>query len=326
MYAIIALILVVAFVLTTMGLPLRMERVYERIRPRMGRAAQWVSGQAVLPSMDESARETMSLTRVWLLLSALGFTILGIADGGLIQNRPEALRSIAAYGILACGFSAVIVSLVLAYKRLVSRVGLESTFRRCGFRGLWILGSRREPKRLAEHIRTQAKDCSEIQILDVIGHDIFVKRGNIIDRTLRDVLETRTDVPVQLLLLDPMTQQRDPDRRRATVFQTTCAELHTQSCPFIRHLRETMASVHALNQERPPESRITLRFYGEKPTFRAVMFDDSMLILPCGPVTKSKELSCLGVERDSEAPSFYETFRREFARLWQGSVATIFTG
>ncbi len=325
MYAIIALILVGAFVLTTVGLPLRLDRVYERVRPGMGRAARWLSGQAVLPSFDESERETMTLARAWLLLSALGFTVLGIADGTLVRDHPEALRSIAGCGVVACGLSGLLISYVFACKRLVNRAGLETTFRRCGIRGLWILGSRRRQRRLVSYLHEQASRCSRIRILDVIGHDIVVKPDNTIQRALRDVLQEHTDVPVELLLLDPMARQKDPDRRPATVFQTTRAELQTQSSVYVRQLRETLAALETLNEQRPPESPIIVRYYDQKPTLRAIIFDESILILPFGPGTRSKQLSCLAVQRDSDATSLHETFRHEFARLWQGSLATVFT-
>ncbi len=321
MYAIIALVLVIAFMFATMGLPLRLEPLFNRVRPRLGRASQFMSmsHQAVLPSTEEAHQENMSLTKTWLLLSAVAFTLFGVADGALIQNDPQALRAVVIYSFVACGLSALVVSCIVAYKRLVSRAGIESTFRRCGFRGLCVFDSDRQPDGLVDHVETQGERTDKIRILDIFGDDLCAEVANPLYESVRRVLEARIDAPVELLLLDPCVQQRRTDGHPLTP-QSTAA---TNSA--LRRIQRSLKHVERLNEERQLNAQIRVKFYAEKPTFRAVIFDDSAVVLPWRSNAKTEDLSCLEIERQSESPGLYATFRREFGRLWQSSVAQVFT-
>jgi len=79
-----------------------------------------------------------------------------------------------------------------------------------------------------------------------------------------------------------------------------------------------------MNQNRAADTQINVRFYNEKPTMRAVIFDESMVVFPWRPLVHTVDMPCLEVARQSAVPSFYETFRRDFARLWKSGVVQVF--
>ena len=57
---------------------------------------------------------------------------------------------------------------------------------------------------------------------------------------------------------------------------------------------------------------------------RAVFFDESVVVFP--PQDSHHDDPCLEIGRRSDVQTFYETFRRDFSRLWQGGVAQVFHG
>ncbi len=107
-----------------------------------------------------------------------------------------------------------------------------------------------------------------------------------------------------------------------TVYQTVLAEMGLPPPTYMLRLRKVMAEIDAMNRQRSPDAQIMVRFYNERPTMRAVFFDDSLMVFP--PQEQKHDLPCLEIARDSDLPSFYETFRRDFARMWQGAVAQVF--
>ena len=196
---------------------------------------------------------------------------------------------------------------------------------RCGFRGLWVLRPSQSPEKLIEAFSEKCKKSEKIQILDVTGYDSIASDSGPGQGILRALLQNARDVPVSILLLSPQSHEVDPDHQQVTVFQTVLAELELQAATYMQRIRKTLQVLDELNAERPPEAQIEVRFYREKPTARAVIVDEAALLFPWDPQASKSQLPCLELSRKSDAPSFYESFRRSFARVWRGAVSEVFT-
>ena len=326
MYAAVALALVTVFALVTIALPLRCRGLWGRLHEKFWSTALCSANEAVFHSNEETARQTSHYARLWFVISAFVFAFLGFHDGSLIRNDPEAITKVAAYGVLALGASSFIILSFIAYTRLLPGFRGYRTLSRCGFRGLWVLQQKRIPSRLAWDLQEHARRSAQIGIVDVSGYELFVKGTSVFELLLHDIIEATPDVPVRLLLLNPMSKEVDPDRQQASVFQTTLAEIGAQSTTYVKKVRQTLETVALMNRERPPEGRIDVRFYDEKPAMRAIVFDQSLIAFPWGPQALRADVPCLQVARSSDTASFYETFRRMFSRMWRRGVAQVFLG
>lgn len=325
MYAAIALALVIGFVLVTVALPLRFDTILGRLSGRLYRTVLCSANQAIFQSEEETARQASYFARLWFITAALIFTILGLQDGAMIRNHPESIATVAVYGGLALGASSFVLLSFLAYARFLPGFLGYRTLSRCGFRGLWLLRPQRTPERLARELREQARRSGEIKIVDVTGFELFVKGTGSIDTLIHQAIRSSPDVPVSLLLLNPMTREVDPDRLHVSVFQTVLAETGLQSSTYMKKIQKTLQVIAAMNQERSEEGQIQVRFYNEKPAIRAVIFDESMIVFPWGPQALRGDTPCLQVARLPRAPSFYETFRRSFSTQWKKAVMQVFT-
>jgi hypothetical protein len=78
----------------------------------------------------------------------------------------------------------------------------------------------------------------------------------------------------------------------------------------------TADAIEALNEGRDDATRIRVRQYGEKPTFRGLLLDDACIMIPWHPREERTEIACLEVARTAGCASLFESFRRHFIRLW----------
>ena len=113
------------------------------------------------------------------------------------------------------------------------------------------------------------------------------------------------------------------ERKLATVYQGVLRDLELEPPAYIRRLKQTLAAIETLNRDRGKDAQIDVRFYDEKPTMRAVIFDEVMLVSPWGARVDVAEVPYLEVARKSDTPTFYETFRRSFARLWGSAIKQV---
>ncbi len=321
MYAALALILVVAFALATIAMPLRFEALYARLCSRLRSKALCAANQAIFHPGGMTEKQSFRLVRIWLLVSAGVFSLLGVLDGTVIRNNPVAIATVAIYGLLALALSCLLLLSVSAFVRLIPGLREYTTLGRCGFRGLWILEPERFPKKFLTRLVEQAGTTEKIEIVDVTGYELFVRGPSPTESLLQTIVSSAPDTPMSLLLLNPFSQEVDPDRQQATIFQTVLAEMGMQSKGFMTKMRKTLQIVEILNSERHPTAQIEVLFYSEKPTMSAVLFDESALVFPWGPQGPKTDLPCLEIARQSDAISFYETYRRTVARLRQSSVA-----
>jgi len=321
MYAVIALLLVTLFALATVLVPIRFESVYARLRGRIRDKVLDRANKAVFASGEAVEGKIYHGLRLWFFISAGVFAVLGVCDGGLIRNHPDAIATVVWYALLAFLISGALLLSILAVVQFMPTVRGYATLTRCGFRGLWILSNRDLPKDLSNNLRQQALTSSKVAIVDVTGYELFVKGTSPMDAVIQDVVCQTADVPVLLLLLHPDAQQSDPDRQKVSVFQNVLAEMGMTSSTYRKKIHETVETIEELNAERSPEAQIQVRFYKEKPMMRAVIFDDSMVVFP--PHAHKSDVPCLEVMRNAETTSFYEVFRRDFVRLWRGGVVEV---
>ncbi len=324
LYATFAFVLVVLIVFAMLVLPLHFETLIERFRTRVRRFTQCAANRAIFHSSEDKNRHALYSVRLWFVVSACVFAYLGMQDGAMIRNQPAAVAAVAGYGALSLTMGSLIMFVFAMYSWILPGFRGYATLSRCGFRGLWVLDSRRQVLDLSADLSEHTKDTTRIGIVDVNGYDLFVHGPGSTSGILHDVLQKSPDVPVYLLLLNPQTTEMDPDRRMMTVYQSVLSELSLQAPLYMVRLRKTLATIEAINRRRDASARITVRFYNQRPTMRAVFFDASVVVFP--PQGSDHDVPCLEIGRRSEVPTFYETFRRDFARLWQGAVAQVFHG
>ncbi|MBN1441312.1 MAG: hypothetical protein JXA90_01325 [Planctomycetes bacterium] len=325
MYAAIALMLVVGFALATVAVPLRYRTLFEPISSRLRSTALCIANQAVFQPEHLTGEQSDRLIRLWLLISAGVFAVLGIVDGTMIRNNPDAIVAVPIYGVVALAGSTLIIVSVAAFLRLIPGMREYATLSRCGFRGLWVLRPSEAPDKLIASFAEKCRKSAVIQILDVTGFDSIANDAGPGHGLLKTILERAPGVPVSVLLLSPQCQEVDPDRQQVTVFQTVLAELELQAATYMQRIRKTLQALDILNEQRSPEAQIEVRFYREKPAFRAVIVDEAALVFPWDPQASKSCLPCLEVSKKSDAPSFYEAYRRSFARIWRNAVSEVFT-
>ncbi len=323
MYASIAIALAAGLAVVFVGLACCYERVVPPLRRRLGRRALCAANQAVFEPDERRSRCTIHSFRAWLLLSAITFGVFGVADGAIIRNQPAAIAEVAGYGALALATTSVVFLGVFSYFWLFPGLRAYVTLNRCGFRSLWVLPESGLPRVLSEDLLEEAAHSKRMTVVDVLGFELFVQGAGGKTGLLRTLIDRRRDIPISVLLLNPLSQELDPDRRMITVYQSIVSELGLDPATYTKRLRATLSTIAQLNEERPESGQIDVRFYGEKPTMRAVIFDDAMMVCPWGPHIFNADMPCLEIRRRSDAPSFYETFRRDAARLWKNAVSQV---
>lgn len=324
MYALLAFVLVVLIVFGMLVLPLHFDVLFARFSSKAQSIMQRIANRACFHSSEVKIRHALLSVRLWFVVSACVFAILGVQDGTVIRNHPGAVATVAGYGALSLTMGSLIVLAFATFSWVLPGFRGYATLCRCGFRGLWVLDSRRRVLDFSSDLVEQAKTTEKIGIVDVNGYELLVRGPGARNGVLQEVLERSPDVPVYLLLLNPQTSERDPDRRMLTVYQSVLSEMKLPAPMYMVRLRKALATIEAMNAQREPDAQITVRFYNERPTMRAVFFDDSVVVFP--PQDQHLDVPCLEIARRSDVSTFYETFRRDFARLWQGAVGQVFQG
>ena len=154
----------------TVALPLRWQALYTHLRNGLRRTVLCTANQAVFQTDDVTARQTLRCVQMWFFVSAGVFALLGIYDGTVIRNDPDAIGKVAAYCVLACVVSSFIVVSVIAYAWLLPGVRGYATLSRCGFRGFWILNRPQLPSNLQAHLEKQIGASSRVCVVDVSGY------------------------------------------------------------------------------------------------------------------------------------------------------------
>lgn len=316
MYALLALLVAAASALIMLAIPFHHEAWLMRWIRKAHRALLATAKETLVGGVRDASYR--GWIRVWGGSSAVLFALFGILDGAVIQNRFQSVAAAVFYAALAMGISAFVVLTCAVYWSLLARLRGYAALRRAGMRALWLADERGCPASLKEQVATLAQRTSHVGVLDVTGHDLLGKGPGRNGGLLYDALNSAKRVPVSLLLLEADGQNRDPERRQATVFQTVLAESGLSSTAYQRRLRATLQAVEDLNETRPAEGRIEVQFYNEKPPFQAVVFDGSALVAPCCVREGFKFFSHVVQPGKSRAPCFYEMFRRQFTRIWGG--------
>ena len=226
MYAMFAFVLVVLIVFGMLVLPLHFETLIERFRTRVRRFTQCAANRAIFHSSEDKNRHALYSVRLWFVVSACVFAYLGMQDGAMIRNQPAAVVAVAGYGALSLTMGSLIMFVFAMYSWILPGFRGYATLSRCGFRGLWVLDSRRQVLDLSADLIEHTKETTRIGIVDVNGYDLFVHGPGSTSGILHDVLQKSPDVPVYLLLLNPQTTEMDPDRRMMTVYQSVLSDLY----------------------------------------------------------------------------------------------------
>jgi len=291
-----------------------------------GRVVTWLHGRAFGHRTDVAfippgAKSPDPWIRVWSAASIVFFLLLGFHHGAVLKNAPSSLLHVAIYGLAATCMSGVLLLIVMACAAYLPRGRGETALGRHGLSALWMVNFQERPSKLCDEIASRVLNSSRLLIVDVTGYEVIGKGPGSSGGLLYDTLAALTSVPVHLLLLEPETKAPDPEQRRATVYQTLLAELEVTPATYERRLRATLDAVATLNEARPPETKILVRYYAEKPSCCGLLMDECLFAMPCVPRETSEPLPFLEVTRRTAGASFYEGFRRQFARLWAGSTS-----
>jgi hypothetical protein len=316
MYAFLAILVAVACLLITLALPFRYEGWVRKTLRCLRRVALRPPGEVQFYSQHGVEESELRWARIWGVAAAFFFVVFTMLDGTVIRNHPDSVAAAGFYGALAMGTSGLFVFSCLAYASFLLKTrACAPALKRCGFHKLWFVDPKRPSKGLQEAIAARAAKSTHLGILDVTGHETLGKGSGPNGGLLYDTIAANTALPVTLLLLHPKVEERDPERRKATVLQSVLAELGIPAEIYRRRVRITLEVVKTLNAQRPPEGKIQVSFYLERPAFRAVIFDDAALVSPLSPA-QHETLYTLHEARPLAAePSFFKMFRYQFARL-----------
>jgi hypothetical protein len=320
MFTSCVLLLVFAFLFVTIVLPFGCTAAASRLIAELRAAFFSSTPSAVFDSAEDRESERLFWLRVWGGISAAAFFVLLIHSGVITRNHPHSVASLVSHAILSMAASGALVVAVLAFGSFLPGVRAQTFLSRFGFRALWVVDARVPARELREKLASRLRQSSRLSIIDVAGHELLGKGQGPAGGLLYDALDAVPSTPVQLLLLQPAAQAPDPEQRKATVFQSVLAKMGVSPQTYANRLRATLTAVAALNEKRAPEARIQVRFYCEKPSVRAIIFDDSLLVSPWVPRETSSASPFLEVARDAAEASFYSAFRFHFARLWATAV------
>ncbi|MBI4583046.1 MAG: hypothetical protein HY717_03335 [Planctomycetes bacterium] len=321
MYAALAFFVVLAYLLVTVVVPFRFVRWPEKLLGRLQGAVLDQVGQVSFHVTSAEDKQALLWIRLWGGASAALFTLFGIFDGALIRNHPQAIATVGAYAILAMVLSGILLLSGLAYTAYLPRARGFRALNRCGFQALSVVDCLNPSKPLRERLSSQVRGTARVGSIDVTGYELFGKGPGPAGGLLYDALDAVRHVPVYLLLLKPESLAPDPEGRKATVFQSLLAEMNITPSNYMRRVRVTLEAIEALNENRPDEAKIRVRYYNEIPALRAVIFEESAIVFPWQPREGNNMLPFLEVARKAEEPTLYETFRRHLVRLWAASAS-----
>jgi hypothetical protein len=311
----------VAFLVAVLVVPFKFVKQTRRI---VSALEKWLlTGKGYVVFQREPGSGFLSLTwiRAWSVVTTLCFAILGLLHGGLVRNDSRALITTVAVALLAVVMSTVVVALCFSLAVLVNRSRGYAFIARCGLQGVWNVEPKKPPLALREAILEQVQKTCSLRVLDVTGHGLLGRGSGPAGGLLYDALKVTSGIPVRLLLLHPEASDRDPDYQRLSVVQSVLSDMGVSLQTYARRLQATLDVVEDLNEDRPDEAKIEVRFCGERPIFRAVIADCGAFVSPWDPKEENEFFALFTPGDTAAGPSFFNAFRSSFARLWSSSLA-----
>lgn len=316
MYLTLSIVLLFLFCTITIIIPLRFPglllRVTQVVRKKVGGESPEVTFSPPVPEEQRVGK----LVRAWGGLSTVLFACTGLLDEGFMTGESSAIAVAVGYGVLSMFTSALCVLSFHALHSFIPNARVSETLSHCGLRGLWMMDSGKSQRSLQEALSSRLRASKKLCVIDVCGYELLGKGAGPTGGLLVDVLDQEREVPVYILLCKPDAKSLDPERRKTSVLQNLLAEMNVSHSIYLRRLSMTTEVVEILNEDRQKQAKIKIRFYKEKPAFRALLVDDSCVAIPWHPREESVDLPYVDIARESGSCSFYESYRRHFARLW----------
>ena len=320
MYIALSVVLLFLFCTLTIIIPLRFPgrllRIAHLVRKKVVGEYLEVAFPPALPEEQRIGR----LARAWGWLATVIFASTALLDGSIMTGGSSAIAAGCGYGLLAMFTSALCVLSYHAFSSFLPNARVYETLNRCGLRGLWMMDSRKPHRDLQEELSSRLRASKKLCLVDVCGYELLGKGSGPSGGLLFDVLDQVREVPIYILLCKPDGESLDPERRKTSVLQNLLAEMDVSHSTYLRRLRMTTEAIETLNEDRPKHAKIKVRFYKEKPTFRALLVDDSCLAIPWHPREERVDLPYIDIAREADACSFYESYRRHFVRLWGNPI------
>lgn len=321
MFTILAVLTLIAAAAAFLVIPFRFPTLATRLLEKMEVRLLGGRIQVLFSRPGSKDRERLVRVRAWAALSVLVLFVGSLWFGGVTRNNhPDSIPAVLFWAAFAGIASFLMLAVFSACATYIPRTRGHHALYRQGFQALWNVVSDRAPPGLIDAIGARMKASSCVRILDVTGYELIGKGPDKNGGILYDTLSTMTAVPVQILLLEPEARVLDPDQKHATVYQTILAEMEGTPVTYHRKLKSTLQALQVLNANRPAESRIVARFYQEKPCFREILFDGSVMVLPPFSRENQADLPIIELSKaEGASSSFFEGFRRNFSRLWAAS-------
>jgi hypothetical protein len=318
-------VIVLAFVALAVVLPVRFSSPTAKVLARLRDSVMRKAAQAVFESGASRDRTLVDCARVTGGFALFLFLLLALRQGVLLENTPDAVWAVIFLAAMAIVASIVLVVTAVSLATAIPKTKGYALLSRFGFRGLWVVDPKSPSIQARDGIASRLRTTTRLGLLDVTGFELLGKGAGTSGGLLHDALDSLPDIPVEVLLLKPDARVLDPEEVMATVFQSILAEMEVSSNTYMKRIQATLNAVAALNNGRPQGGKIEVRFYTEKPTVRALVFDQSVLVWPWHPRESQIPLPVLEVLKGTTQPTFYEAFRRNFARLW-GSARPLASG
>ncbi len=319
MFAGLAILLIAVFLVVMLALPFCRGQLAVKLVGKLHTAILAGPGQVLFyeRAVSETPVKSIAWTRAWGLMAALVFTGCAMYKSeAVVQDNPTAVATCGLYGALAMSASAFLVLLSLSFVSYLPRMRGNVGLRQCGLQGLWLVDPAKPPVKLQQTVAAQLQKTTYLGIVDVTGHGMLAKGNGATGGFLYDAIAMASGVPVSLLLLDPDASTQDPDGPRTTVMQSVLGEMGIPLALFQKRLGATIDAVEQLNQLRPPEAKIEVRFYRERPSIAALFFDKTALVSPWNPREKLSVFTQFDAETPTPDASFFEVHRRTFIRMW----------
>ena len=315
MFVVLSSAVLAGFIALTIVLPFRFGR---RAAALVERAQDIVVQRASNASFEDDGALVRLVRRSRYLgtFAALLFLVLCMKDGALFRNDASAFTSVLIRAGVALAAGGLLVTTVVGLVTFVPKEQGYALLSRYGFRSLWVFDLKQPAPEARECLARRIQASSRMGIVDITGFELLGKGPGPSGGLLYDVLDSLPNVPVELLLLKPDARVLDPEEVMATVFQSLLAEMDISSNTYMKRIQATLHAAEALNENRPPEAQIEIRFFSEKPMVRAIVLDDVALVSPWHPRENQVPLPVLEVARGTKDYTFHEAFRRHFARLW----------
>jgi hypothetical protein len=278
-------------------------------------------GYALFYSDDGKEAEPLGWMRFWGFGAGLLFVGGLTLHGSAFTDNPLSIALvflIAAGAMLLSSFAVLVLFSLRTYRR---RTRNSFALREAGHQGVWTIDPDKPPTAFRDAVAYHARRSTFMGILDVTAHSVLVESSGPFGGLLHDLLKTYSDLPVSLLLLGSDTKSVDPGCRRLTVYQSVLGDMGLSDQKFQRRRQSALEAVDDLNEKRRPEAMINIRFYGERPTFTAVIFDDAVFVRPWSPREQGAAYSLF--RGDGHNPSLFSIFKNHFMRLWATSVSVM---